>query len=79
MNDYVKERFLLVKANRDKLASCKRHNFGSPKIESILRCRLTCLNCGGEMDFMDISKYCDGYKAAGGKVSDIIVSTFIKE
>lgn len=61
-----------VKENRDKLESCKKHNFGEIEYSSVRR-KYVCKNCGGYMDFRYVKEYSRGYIAAGGKEEDIYV------
>jgi len=69
-----------VKDNSSVLKSCAVHNFGRVEIKSILvDPKLKCTLCGGEMRVMVISHYVDGYRAAGGKIKDIIDSPFFGE
>lgn len=54
-----------IRANRERLDSCKRHQFmlGVPPYK--LNEERTCLNCGGKMRLLEIGAYINGYKAAG--------------
>lgn len=60
-----------VRANLKKLRECPRHLFENPA-EKKLGMKLTCQNCGGVMDFVDIGHYIAGYKAAGKSPDDIM-------
>ena len=66
-----------IKANRLKLNSCARHEFGKvvgdrsggPSPRQNMR---TCAVCGGTMDDRDVVLYARGYKAAGGNPDDVM-------
>lgn len=65
-----------IKANRLKLNSCARHDFGnvigdrSGGLSPRQNMRI-CQNCGGSMEDRDVILYAKGYKAAGGNPDDI--------
>ncbi|MGE0444529.1 MAG: hypothetical protein AB7P99_04820 [Vicinamibacterales bacterium] len=61
-----------VRANLRRLAGCRRHRFvgGRVKLEMLTK-RPRCLNCGGEIELMEIRPYIAGYVAAGGRADDI--------
>lgn len=75
MGEQIKEMWLKIKENRDKLSSCSKHNFGKfVKSEKgyIAQRKLICENCGGYMELSDIYKYVQGYVANGGNSEDIL-------
>ncbi len=65
-----------IKANRLKLNSCAKHDFGKiigdrsngPSPRQNMR---TCKRCEGRMEDHDIIIYAKGYKAAGGNPDEI--------
>lgn len=69
----AKDMFTSRRDNYRLLHNCKRHFFGSIG-EAKPYNYLTCQKCGGSMQVSYIIRYIDGYKAAGGKASDIITN-----
>lgn len=60
-----------VKANQQRLDSCKRHHF--PTLPPFTpSAKFTCSNCGGEMRHDCAAAYTRGYAAAGGDPNEII-------
>lgn len=58
-----------VKENHRKLNACPRHRFEGKEVR--IGQKMTCLECGGEMDLSRIGQYIDGYRAAGGDSDDV--------
>lgn len=71
----AKEVLAEIRANTKRLASCPAHHF--PEWEANMLCarlgegRARCSRCGGEMRFLDIARYREGYMAAGGNPEDV--------
>lgn len=63
-----------IRANQKSLDECPRHFFdlGPPPYRFGLK--LTCQNCGGEMDAVKAFVYIQGYEAAGGNPNDVMPS-----
>lgn len=66
------ELYAEIRANQNRLDACKRHRFdlGDPPYEFGMK--VTCQNCGGEMDAIKAFVYVQGYEAAGGDPNDVI-------
>ena len=64
--------YAAIKANQKRLDNCKRHRFdlGDPPYHFGMK--VTCQNCGGEMDAIKAFVYVQGYEAAGGDPNDVI-------
>jgi len=60
-----------VQENQKKIRTCKRHYFGAVGPLKLGQ-KLTCQNCGGVMNLVDVGSYIRGYEAAGGAATDII-------
>ncbi len=69
-----KEIYAQVVSNNKKLRDCVKHNFGAfkPTSGTLYYEKYTCGVCGGSMKIGDISKYIQGYEAAGGNSEDIL-------
>lgn len=68
-----KETLKKIQENSKRLDSCPVHEFIYPRDRYLrLSEKLTCRNCGGEMDAVQAFRYCQGYKAAGGNPCEII-------
>lgn len=66
----MRKLWLEVKANSQKLNSCPKHRYhGNEHVK--LGMRVTCLECGGQMQTADLASYIRGYEAAGGDANDI--------
>ena len=61
--------FAKIKENRRKLTACTRHRI-DPATYKFGK-KMTCLNCGGEIDGPELLSYVRGYEAAGGDGEDI--------
>lgn len=61
-----------IRANQKRLDECKRHHFPTFPERLMFRHKLTCANCGGEIDALQAYAYTRGYIAAGGNGNDII-------
>lgn len=65
-----------IKSNQKRLDSCKQHRFPTWPPPEVLafkfRHKVTCCNCGGEMDALQAASYTRGYVAAGGNGNDVI-------
>lgn len=58
-----------IRANRAKLKGCPCHRFVDQKAN--LGKKVTCADCGGQMNLTELGGYMDGYRAAGGNPNDI--------
>lgn len=59
-----------ARAMAQRIRECPRHSFpanGHYRLEE----SLTCLNCKGRMNLIEIGNYVRGYKAAGGNPKDV--------
>lgn len=62
-----------IKENHAKLNGCARHCFDNETKPPLpFAMRLTCRNCGGNMDAVQAFRYCQGFKAAGGNPNDVM-------
>lgn len=70
--------FAEVQANRNRLDACPRHKFDGhvPGIEQgvagMMGKKITCLNCGGQMDLVALNFYLRGFEAAGGNGNTVL-------
>ncbi len=58
-----------VKENITRLEACPRHQFEVGTVVPGEKVR--CLNCRGQMSYLDAGQYLRGYQAAGGDPTDV--------
>lgn len=61
-----------IRANQNRLDACPKHFFDIGEPPYKFGMKLTCQNCGGEMDAVKAFVYVQGYEAAGGNANDVI-------
>lgn len=70
-----------IKQNQARLHSCARHQFNPSDFKpGKLNQKFTCIKCGGTLKLSpDITRYIEGYEAAGGDADDIWRNFRIKQ